>query len=337
MKKTKLSLCLTLSINILISAIGLVIADTGTYKLLNYKVKLTPKSDGLVTIEYYQKWSVESGSIPWITVGVPNGNFSIVAESSKGAIKNIAPENSGGWSGVKIDLDKDYQPGETFEVWFTIEQNNLFYADETNYKMDFTPGWYDNAFIDNMEVEVFFFASMDSVAASPETFEKQDQSIIWKKGLGKGERFEILVSFPKNLFPTEIPQESLKQTTDLSGGTILVIVILAIIILVVLLFFLSLLSDGSGGSYGGGGSIFFGGSGGDDDGGISSGGGGGFGGRSSSCDCACVSCACACACAGGGAAGCDRKLDFHKKCKTCKEVSCAFKKALEKFSSDSIS
>ena len=38
-----------------------VFADTGTYKIDNYTVTLTPKSDGSVDIAYYQQWTCLSG------------------------------------------------------------------------------------------------------------------------------------------------------------------------------------------------------------------------------------------------------------------------------------
>ena len=54
-----------------------VLADTGTYKIDNYTVTLTPQSDGSVNISYYQQWTVLSGNIPWITVGLPNTFYTI--------------------------------------------------------------------------------------------------------------------------------------------------------------------------------------------------------------------------------------------------------------------
>jgi len=51
--------------------------DTGTYRIVSYRVALTPRSDGTVAIDYYQRWLVTGGHIPWIMVGTPNGNFDI--------------------------------------------------------------------------------------------------------------------------------------------------------------------------------------------------------------------------------------------------------------------
>lgn len=283
--------------------------DTGTYRLTDYRVKLTPTSDGKVQIDYFQEWLVTSGHIPWITVGTPNDHYEITTFG--GAVKQIAPANGSGWSGVKIDLDQDYQPSQSFAISFSIAQNNLFYADEENYKLDFAPGWYDRAYIDTLTISVRFFAKLDSVKADPPPSLVSDEEMIWKKtDLGKGERFSISVSFPKNLFPAEMNKGNLQSTIGI--GEVILIIFLIVIVVVVIIAFASL---GSGGGYSGGG-VFYGGSGGRGRGGVSPGGGGGLGGRSSSCACACVACACACACAGGGGAGCDRKKKHS--CPVCR-------------------
>ena len=86
-------------------------ADTGTYRIADYIVSLEPQSSGKVRITYEQKWEVLSGNIPWITVGLPNSNFSV--EEFSGAASKVYANNSGGWYGVRVDLDKDYLPGET--------------------------------------------------------------------------------------------------------------------------------------------------------------------------------------------------------------------------------
>jgi len=274
--------------------------DTGTYQIKKYTVQLTPHSDGLTTIVYYQKWEVTGGHIPWITVGTPNSSFEIVASGL--SVASIAPANDEGWNGVRIDLNKDYQQGETFEISFTIKQNKLFYADDSTYRLEFTPGWYDNAFTDELIMTMKFFAPLDSVNADPTPSVTSGEEMTWKKTeLGKGERVSISVSFPKSVFPQGIAEENLE--TGMGIGTIILIIVIVLVILFVL--FVVAGTDGGGSGYSGG-SMSYGGFGGSG-GGLSSGGGGGFGGRSSSCACACVSCACACACAGGGGAGCSKK------------------------------
>lgn len=313
----KILLICSVMIAILISGAA-VLGDTGTYEILDYRVNLTPRSDGSVDMTYYQVWKVTGGHIPWITVGTPNDNYQIV--NSGEAVKKISSANEGGWSGVRLDLDRDYKPGETFKISFSIVQRSLFYATKDVYRLDFTPGWYDRAVTDTLRITVKFFAKLETVKANPKPTSVAGQEMTWvKTKLGKGERFSISVSFPKALFPKELAKKNVKQGG--SAGSALLVVIIVIVAIIIIVAVISSIGGYSGGgsgdddSYSGGGIFYGGGSGegsgtggggGDDD--RSGSGGGGFGGGSISCACACVSCACACACAGGGGAGCSRKL-----------------------------
>jgi uncharacterized membrane protein YgcG len=296
------------------------LADTGTYQILDYRVKLIPKSDGTVQIEYFQRWVVTGGGIPWITVGMPNSNFSIVPGSKKGNAWRVYAANEGGWSGVRIDLDRNYQPYEKFEVGFTVTQSNLFYAEKDNYRLEFYPGWYDRAAIELLQVEVFFYAKLDTLKYDPKPTRIEGQSMIWeRKNLSPGERFKISVTIPKTFMSGKIAIQ--KKLSIFSKIPLLFIIYLIFFIVLMIVSIRHRFSD----SYGSGPRIFYGGhgsgSGGRKSGGIFSGGGGGFGGRSFSCvcACACAGCACACACAGGGAAGCERKISHRcTLCKQCK-------------------
>lgn len=290
-------------------------ADTGTYRILDYKVNLTPHSDGIVEIHYYQKWQVTGGHIPWITVGLPNSNFQIPPYKVSGAITKIAPANEGDWSGVRLDLNKDYQPGETFEISFAVLQNKLFYSDEENYKLDFTPGWYDQAFIDSLTITIKFFAKIETIKTNPKPHTVAGEELIWNYAdLGKGQKVSVSAAFPKKLFPQEISKDNVQGA--MSGGMIVAVIVLVIVVLFVLLCLALLLSSTSGGDndkYTGG-NIFYGGVSGTSSS-TTTGGGGGLGGRADSCACACVACACACACAGGGGAGCSKKTSHS--CPAC--------------------
>jgi hypothetical protein len=294
--------------------------DTGTYQILDYKVELTPRSDGTVEISYYQKWNVTGGHIPWITIGTPNSSFHIISGKPGLNASKVSNGSEGSWYGVRIDLDRDYKPGETFEAACTIIQNQLFYADNENFKLDFTPAWYDNAKTDNLTVVMRLFAKMEDVKAKPKPTSIEGERMLWSTSLGKGEKFSASISFPKKY----MPNAKVKSAKGSKGVAWWVIVIIIIVVILLIILVIAISEEGSfgggGGSYGGGGTIWGGGGGG---GGISSGGGGGFGGSGSSCACACVSCACACACAGGGGAGCDKKLKHT--CPACKDKKGFFK------------
>lgn len=295
-------------------------ADTGTYEILKYEVSLTPHSDGTVIIHYYLRWLVKSGQIPWITVGTVNDDFDITGHG--GAVSDINPENQGGWNGVRIDLDQSYQSGRTFDVSFTLNQRGLFCADQESYRLDFTPGWYDRAVTDTLNLAIAFFAGVEQVRAKPNPTVVNGDTLIWTRyDLPEGNRLTISVMIPQNQFPAGISETASREHSSASNAKETIIRAIVIIMGILIVVF-RINRMRRGGRYSGG-RVFFGGlfgplSGGGSGGGRSSGGGGGFGGRSSSCACACVSCACACACAGGGGAGCDRKQKHV--CPQCRGV-----------------
>ena len=284
--------------------------DTGTYRIDDYGVRLSPHSDGRVTVEYQQKWSVTGGHIPWITVGVPNSHFAI--GKGGGAARSLSNASEGGWSGVRIDLDRDYLPGETFEVSFSIEQSGLFHATGENLELDFTPGWYDRTGIGQLTVTMNIAAQASEVKASPPPTKVEGQEITWvRQHLGAGQQVRFSAAFPKARMPGVVASENSPvpgESAPALGIDPFTVFLIILAIVVVLSWVSSRKRPGRAGSgwYSRGGTIYYGGLGG---GGSSRGssGGGGFGGASASCACACVSCACACACAGGGGAGCAKK------------------------------
>jgi len=298
-------------------------ADTGTYRVLDYDVKLTPRSDGTVEIKYHQRWLVTGGSIPWVTIGTPNSNFRISAEKTGANARAVSNGSYGSWSGIRIDLDKNYRPGEQFEIDCTIIQNQLFYSKGDYYQLVFWPGWYDRSDIGRLRIEVFLFAKPETVKSDPRPDSISGQTLAWeRKNLGQGEKFKIAVSIPKATMGANIKTAEMDV---LPSGLSFFITLFPILFFSVIAYLIyhSIRYGLNDNGYGGGPSIWVGGgrgslggrSGG---GGIRSGGGGGFGGRAVSCvcACACVGCACACACAGGGAAGCERKLG--PSCAACR-------------------
>lgn len=292
--------------------------DTGTYRILRYGVDLRPRSDGAVEMQYYQKWLVTGGHIPWITVGTANGAFDMTGHG--GAVRRIASAGGGGWSGVRIDLDRDYRPGETFEVAFSLVQRGLLSADKGRYALDFTPGWYDRAVTETLRVGVTFFARLETVDTDPPPSHVAGDEMVWiALDLGPGERFSLRLAFPAEAFPGGPAAENLRGSGGARGSKVLLVVALVILAITVLAVVSAARSSARGYS---GGRIFYGGipggggfRGSGSGGRRSTGGGGGFGGSSMSCACACVSCACACACAGGGGAGCSRKTEHA--CPVC--------------------
>ena len=121
MKKVFLTLTALILVFLFIPA--RVFADTGTYKINNYTVTLTPQSDGSVNISYYQQWTVLSGNIPWITVGLPNTSYTITDSGNN--VSDIRDDSGSGWDGVYISLDKTYYSNQSFAVSFTVNERGV--------------------------------------------------------------------------------------------------------------------------------------------------------------------------------------------------------------------
>jgi hypothetical protein len=180
-------------------------ADTGTYGISSYTVRLEPQPDGQVRITIEQVWRVLSGNIPWVTVGLPNSRFSV--ENYGGAASKVAAANSGGFTGVRVDLDRDYQPGETFNISFTAVQNNLLerLASEGAWRINYTPGWYDRATIDHLQIDLISPVDYQSYSSvSPVPADVNNNVIAWEKdNIPPGGRFSIIVESTDGSFLTE--------------------------------------------------------------------------------------------------------------------------------------
>lgn len=312
--------------------------DTGTYRILNYIVTIVPKPDGSWIAEYSQEWEVTGGHIPWVTVGLPDYNYTILSHG--GAAAHVSRADYGSWSGVRVDLDRDYAAGETFSFSFRVQQSGMGHRKDDAIEFAFVPGWYDRAETERLEVRLRHPGDPeDLLYISPEPAERARDQVVWTARLGPGERFRITFAFSPHLFPDlEAGAGSRSGATDerpadsasAAAAAVFALVVMAVIISLIIIIFVT----ASGGGYTGRRGIYYGtyfpvppagrsswgsrssprpGSSGSSGGSRRSGGGGGFGGRSIgcacvSCACACVSCACACACAGGGGAGCARKF-----------------------------
>jgi hypothetical protein len=214
-------------------------SDTGTYRITSYFVTLEPQSDGQVKITYDQTWQVTGGNIPWITVGLPNRNFSILKFS--GAAASAGAENSSGFTGIRIDLDKKYLAGESFRVQFSILQNNLLerLTSEKEWQIVFTPGWYDRTGIDKMQITLISPVDVASYNFSPAPKTSQDRVIIWEKSeLSSGQRFNVVISCSDGSFLSETG--SINQSASKGIFTRAFFITICVIVLIGLLIFLAI-------------------------------------------------------------------------------------------------
>jgi hypothetical protein len=180
-------------------------ADTVTYEILNYTVELTPLSDGSVNMTYYQEWLCTGGDIPWVTVGTANSNFDII--STGGNVKSARDNSGGGWQGVYLTLDKDYISGEKFAISFSIIQRDLLerLTNEGKWRIDFTPGWYDNGVTDSLTITLNSPVPVSSYNFTPQPTQVIDNIVAWQTSLARGDSFNVRMESYDGSFlqPTE--------------------------------------------------------------------------------------------------------------------------------------
>jgi hypothetical protein len=207
-------------------------ADTGTYQISNYVVTMEPQSSGQVRMTYEQEWKVLSGHIPWITVGLANANLTV--ESYGQAATGASPENSGGFTGVRVDLNKDYLQGETFKVQFVILQSNLLerLTEEKKWRINFTAGWYDNAAIDHLQIDLVSPVDVQSYSLLEPQPKINGNTLIWEQfNVVKGSRFNVTVecldgSFLSSSVPLKSQGTNIWVVVAIIAGILIVIYLL---------------------------------------------------------------------------------------------------------------
>jgi len=210
-------------------------ADTGTYKINDYVVTLEPQNDGRVLMTIEQQWQVLSGNIPWVTVGLPNKTFEI--KDFSGDVFNVSNGSGGGFIGVRVDLVKDYQPGQTFNLKFSILQGHLLerLTKENKWRIDYTPGWYDNAVTGHLQVNLVSPVSPQSYISTTPMPNIVGNTLTWERNnVGSGGRLAVTVESADGSFLT-----AQEPSTGSSGGGlsktfwIVVAVIVAVGLLIV--------------------------------------------------------------------------------------------------------
>jgi len=203
------------------------LADTGTYRIIDYSVTLDPKPNGEVVMDYSQTWLVTGGYIPWVTVGLANANYQIIGWG--GAAKTVSNGNDGSWIGARVDLNKNYMPNEKFTYNFTIVQRNLISQRSNGYSIVFTPGWYDRSTIDKLSLKVISPIDLLNVTTDPKPSETVGRTLVFSKNnLGMGERYKISVNFPKNA-SFKIPAQAPSSGWDFLVPLIFVVIFLGFI------------------------------------------------------------------------------------------------------------
>jgi Zn-finger nucleic acid-binding protein len=180
--------------------VSCVCADTGTYTVRSQTVDLWVQLDGDVLIRYEIGMIVNSGSIPWVTVGLPTSNFEV--QSFGGDAASVSPQNSNGWSGVYISLDKTYYADQEFLFTFEVLQKEFIYKyNDQQASLLFTPCWWDNAVIQQMNVTIHLPPEIQSVTTTSQPTLFANSSVIWSwETIPAGEKKSTGMLMPLSVF-----------------------------------------------------------------------------------------------------------------------------------------
>ena len=267
-------------------------------EIQNYIIQVDMRPDGTMDIKYHLEWKVldstSEGPLEWVKIGCPNFHVDEINALTNN-IKDIKYTSDGG-AYIRIDFDRKYKKNEIVEFDYSIHQSYMYVIEDDKHlcRYSFTPGWFDDIEVKNIQIKWADTNVIDSNADRTE-----NNYLIWEGHLQQGERLNASVKYNLDAFTTNPDEQYTEDSKDINTKiVIIIVVILGIILLVSLLMYLFGDDDYHGG-FGGGSSHVF----------ISS--------HSTRSSCACVShCACACACAGGGRAGCSKKDFYQYKVRT---------------------
>ena len=287
----------------------------------SYTIYASVRDDATIDFHYIIEWRVlgtdEDGrGVTWVKVGVPN-KYCYDVESTSSCVKKAYYYIDGTSTCIRLDLNREYNPGETFILDFTFHQTHMFtYAYDEDKKLvsyEFIPGWFDDIAINKLNV----YWNKANVYYS-ECKSEDETYLIWERtNMSQGERTKIRLSYFEGIFPNIDPKATFRGDKDFRKMNRMILIIAIVIVVVNILMFIYMKVRRASyyrtrGFYPYGRRFFFRNYyyGVDSKGTrkpnpyISSGGSGHSGGHS-------CACACACACAGGGRAGCSKK-DFYK-------------------------
>ena len=170
-------------------------AIPGPTRYPDYIVTLEPQSNGQVRITYEQTVASPQRRYP-----LDNRRPAQLQLSPLRASAARPPESRrtipAAFTGVRVDLDKDYLAGQTFNIKFTVLQGNLLerLTSEKKWRINFTPGWYDRATIDHLQINLVSPVDYQTYSSvSPPPTSVNNNVITWERtNLAPGGRFNIV-------------------------------------------------------------------------------------------------------------------------------------------------
>ncbi|MBO4785004.1 MAG: hypothetical protein J5521_09710, partial [Lachnospiraceae bacterium] len=169
-------------------------------EIINYKIKVDVNEDATLHMVYHIDWKVldstSEGPLSWVLIGIPNNKYKSYKALST-SIKSMSYSSNDG--ALKITLDRNYKAGEIVPIEFELVQDYMYQMDhltegETVY--EFTPGWFDDIKVDNLEI---FWNADKAISHSPAS-EMVENYYAWQTSLGKGQKYKVSVTYPNDAY-----------------------------------------------------------------------------------------------------------------------------------------
>ena len=169
-----------------------------------YRVTVDPREDGSADITYEIDWQVIDGGrddyLSWVKIGLANA-YADELTALTDTISDIEYSGDGG-SYAKITFAEPYYaPDIAAEIGaesrvhfaFSVHQSHLFTRnDDGTANFNFTPGWFDDLSVENMQVR---WRNYDGFVADNSS--EEDGYLIWEFGpMGHGQSANIHVTVP---------------------------------------------------------------------------------------------------------------------------------------------
>ena len=177
-------------------------------EILDYKVVADVKDDATVDIIYDITWKVldstSEGPLEWVQIGIPNNYCNDITAISDN-ISRISTKNSGGNYAV-IYFDRKYYADEVIEFTYKINQDYMYqvYPEENVVEYNFTPGWFDSAAVDNLEI---WWNSDKAIKIEPASLNDAGY-YHWQVSLQPKEKFSIEIQYSADAYAFDLSQHN---------------------------------------------------------------------------------------------------------------------------------
>jgi len=116
-------------------------------EIVQYDVAAVPSgTDGSLDLTVTVDWKVlDQGPVSWVKIGIPNGNVADI-QALTSSIKSLSSDSSY----MYVYFDRSYQNGETVHFSYRWTQTYMYTLNGSQVSYEYTPGWFDEAKVDQM-------------------------------------------------------------------------------------------------------------------------------------------------------------------------------------------